>query len=206
VAAPGDCWRPTSGNWANSTAASTGRCFGDAELRGDVVVAEGATIESGVVVEGPVLVRSGAEIGPNAYVRGATMLGEDTHVGHGVEIKNSVIRAGSAVPHVSYVGDSVLGIGVNFGAGTQVANLRHDDADVSHTVKGGTRLDRSPKVRRRRGRWRQDRYQHQHQPRRDAVDRRSVQARRIGDAGPLISRGSTSPNRWVKVASFSVQR
>ncbi|MCU4799077.1 sugar phosphate nucleotidyltransferase [Halobacteria archaeon HArc-gm2] len=113
-----------------------GEVLGDAELRGDVVVEEGATVEHGVVIEGPVLVRAGAEIGPNAYVRGATLLGEDTHVGHGVEIKNSVVRAGSAVPHVSYVGDSVLGIGVNFGAGTQVANLRHDDATVSHTVKG----------------------------------------------------------------------
>ncbi len=113
-----------------------GEVRGDAELRGTVVVEEGATVEPGVVVEGPVLVRAGATVGPNAYVRGATMLGEDVHVGHGVEVKNSVVRAGSAVPHVSYVGDSVLGTDVNFGAGTQVANLRHDDADVKHTVKG----------------------------------------------------------------------
>jgi bifunctional UDP-N-acetylglucosamine pyrophosphorylase/glucosamine-1-phosphate N-acetyltransferase len=113
-----------------------GEVRGDAILNGRVVVESGATIEPGVVVEGPALIRSGAEVGPNAYVRGATLLGEDTHVGHGVEIKNSVVRAGSAVPHVSYVGDSLLGTNVNFGAGTQVANLRHDDAVVSQTVKG----------------------------------------------------------------------
>ncbi|MDG5775761.1 bifunctional sugar-1-phosphate nucleotidylyltransferase/acetyltransferase [Haloarculaceae archaeon H-GB2-1] len=109
---------------------------GDAELRGTVVVEEGATIEPGVVVEGPVLVRSGASVGPNAYVRGATMLGADTHVGHGVEVKNSVVRAGSNVPHVTYCGDSVLGQDVNLGAGTQVANLRHDEESVQFTVKG----------------------------------------------------------------------
>jgi len=109
---------------------------GDATLRGNVVVEEGAVVEPGVVIEGPALVRSGAEVGPNAYVRGATLLAEDAHVGHGVEIKNSVIGAGSAVPHVSYVGDSVLGEDVNFGAGTQVANLRHDGTDVRQTVKG----------------------------------------------------------------------
>ena len=109
---------------------------GDADLRGTVVVEEGATIEPGVVIEGPVLVRSGAEVGPNAYVRGATLLGEEAHVGHGVEVKNSVVMDGAAVPHVSYVGDSVLGRDVNLGAGTQVANLRHDDATVDHTVKG----------------------------------------------------------------------
>ncbi|MBX0323321.1 NTP transferase domain-containing protein [Halomicroarcula sp. F13] len=113
-----------------------GEVRGDADLRGTVVVEEGAVVEPGVTIEGPVLVRSGAEVGPNAYVRGATMLGEDTHVGHGVEVKNSVVMADSAVPHVSYLGDSVLGTDVNLGAGTQVANLRHDGGDVKMTVKG----------------------------------------------------------------------
>jgi bifunctional UDP-N-acetylglucosamine pyrophosphorylase/glucosamine-1-phosphate N-acetyltransferase len=113
-----------------------GEVRGDAELRGDVVVEDGATVEPGVVVEGPAIVRSGAELGPNAYVRGATLIGEDCHVGHGVEIKNSVLMSGTAVPHLSYVGDSLLGPGVNLGAGTQVANLRHDDRDVKQTVKG----------------------------------------------------------------------
>jgi bifunctional UDP-N-acetylglucosamine pyrophosphorylase/glucosamine-1-phosphate N-acetyltransferase len=109
---------------------------GDADLRGTVVVEEGAVVEPGVVIEGPALVRSGATVGPNAYVRGATLLSEAAHVGHGVEIKNSIVGRDSNVPHVSYVGDSVLGSDVNFGASTQVANLRHDGADVRMTVKG----------------------------------------------------------------------
>jgi bifunctional UDP-N-acetylglucosamine pyrophosphorylase/glucosamine-1-phosphate N-acetyltransferase len=107
-----------------------------AELRGAVVVEEGATVEPGVVVEGPVLVRAGAHVGPNAYVRGHTLLGEGARVGNAVEVKNSVIMSGTAVPHLSYVGDSVLGRDVNFGAGTTVANLRHDDEPVRLTVKG----------------------------------------------------------------------
>jgi bifunctional UDP-N-acetylglucosamine pyrophosphorylase/glucosamine-1-phosphate N-acetyltransferase len=113
-----------------------GEVHPDAELRGDVVVEEGALVAAGVVVEGPALVRSGAELGPNAYVRGATLLGEDTHVGNGVEIKNSVVMRGTNAPHLSYVGDSVLGTDVNFGAGTNVTNLRHDGEAVSMTVKG----------------------------------------------------------------------
>jgi bifunctional UDP-N-acetylglucosamine pyrophosphorylase/glucosamine-1-phosphate N-acetyltransferase len=112
-----------------------GEVLGDADLRGDVVVEEGATIEPGVVIEGPVLVRSGAHVGPNAYVRGDTLLCEDTEVGHGVEVKNSVIMRDSNVPHLSYVGDSVLGRDVNVGAGTQVANLRHDGENVELRVK-----------------------------------------------------------------------
>jgi bifunctional UDP-N-acetylglucosamine pyrophosphorylase/glucosamine-1-phosphate N-acetyltransferase len=108
----------------------------DADLRGTVVVEDGATIEPGVVIEGPVLVRSGADVGPNAYIRGATLLGEGVHVGQSVELKNTVVRADTNVPHLSYVGDSVLGQGANLGAGTTVANLRHDDEAVRLTVKG----------------------------------------------------------------------
>jgi bifunctional UDP-N-acetylglucosamine pyrophosphorylase/glucosamine-1-phosphate N-acetyltransferase len=63
-------------------------------------------------------------------------VGEGAEVGHAVEVKNSVLMAGATVPHLSYVGDSVLGRDVNFGASTTVANLRHDDADVRLTVKG----------------------------------------------------------------------
>jgi bifunctional UDP-N-acetylglucosamine pyrophosphorylase/glucosamine-1-phosphate N-acetyltransferase len=108
----------------------------DADLRGDVVIERGATVDAGVVIEGPALIRSGASVGPNAYVRGATLVGEDAKVGHSVEVKNSVIGQGSHVAHLSYVGDSVLGRDVNFGAGTNVANLRHDGEDVRLTVKG----------------------------------------------------------------------
>jgi len=108
----------------------------DAELRGNVTVERGATIEPGVVIEGPVYVSSGAHVGPNAYVRGATYLGPDARVGHAVEVKNSVVMRDSHVPHLTYLGDSVLGRSVNLGAGTTVANLRHDGESVRLTVKG----------------------------------------------------------------------
>jgi bifunctional UDP-N-acetylglucosamine pyrophosphorylase/glucosamine-1-phosphate N-acetyltransferase len=108
----------------------------DAELNGTVVVESGATVRSGVVIDGPALVSSEATVGPNAYVRGATLLGPGAKVGHAVEVKNSVLCEGATVGHLSYVGDSVLGRDVNFGAGTKVANLRHDGADVRMTVKG----------------------------------------------------------------------
>ncbi len=108
----------------------------DADLRGRVVVEADATVEPGVVIEGPALLRAGSEVGPNAYIRGATLLGPNVHVGQSVELKNTVVRAGTNVPHLSYVGDSVLGADVNLGAGTTVANLRHDDTPVRLTVKG----------------------------------------------------------------------
>ena len=45
-------------------------------------------------------------------------------------IKNSIILEGTKIPHFSYVGDSVIGRNCNFGAGTKVANLRHDGKNV----------------------------------------------------------------------------
>lgn len=108
----------------------------DATLDGRVHVAEGAQIREGVTIEGPVYVGPGATIGPNAYVRGRTAIGPEAHVGHAVEVKNSVLMAGATAGHLTYVGDSVIGRDVNFGAGTTVANLRHDDEDVQVTVKG----------------------------------------------------------------------
>ncbi|WP_254524329.1 bifunctional sugar-1-phosphate nucleotidylyltransferase/acetyltransferase [Natrinema caseinilyticum] len=107
-----------------------------AHLEGAVVVEEGATVKPGAVIEGPALIRTGATVGPNAYVRGATMIGPDVSIGNGVEVKNSVISRGTSVSHLSYVGDSVLGRNVNVGAGTNVANLRHDDDDITFTVNG----------------------------------------------------------------------
>jgi UDP-N-acetylglucosamine diphosphorylase/glucosamine-1-phosphate N-acetyltransferase len=113
-----------------------GEVADSATLRGPVVVEAGATVEPGTVVEGPALIREGATVGPNAYVRGRTLLGPDTKVGQSVEVKNSVVMRGTSVPHLTYLGDSVLGRGVNLGAGTNVANLRHDDEPVRVTVKG----------------------------------------------------------------------
>lgn len=107
-----------------------------ATLTGRVVVEDGARVRDGAYIEGPVVIQSGADVGPNAYVRGATVVGPDVRVGNAVEVKNSILMADTAVGHHAYVGDSVLGANVNFGAGTKVANLRHDDAPVQVQVKG----------------------------------------------------------------------
>lgn len=108
----------------------------DATVRGDAVIEPGATVGPGAVIDGSVRVRKGATVGPNAYLRGATLIDTDAHIGHAVEIKNSVVMSDTSIGHLSYVGDSVIGRGVNLGAGTNVANLRHDAEPVSLRVKG----------------------------------------------------------------------
>jgi bifunctional UDP-N-acetylglucosamine pyrophosphorylase/glucosamine-1-phosphate N-acetyltransferase len=73
-------------------------------------------------------------IGPFARIRPGTRLADGAHIGNFVEIKNSDIGIGSKVNHLSYVGDSTVGRGVNVGAGTITAN--YDGAGKHRTVIG----------------------------------------------------------------------
>jgi UDP-N-acetylglucosamine diphosphorylase/glucosamine-1-phosphate N-acetyltransferase len=99
-------------------------------LRGAVSVGEGTVIRSGTYIEGPCVIGKNCRIGPHAYLRGATSIGDGCHVGHSVELKNSILLENTKVPHFNYIGDSVIGSDCNFGAGTKVANLRHDHNPV----------------------------------------------------------------------------
>ena len=95
-------------------------------LKGSVRVGKGTVIKSGSYIEGPCIIGEDCRIGPHAYIRGATSIGNNCHIGHSIELKNSIVMSNSNIPHFNYVGDSVIASGCNFGAGTKIANLRHD--------------------------------------------------------------------------------
>ncbi|MDN7025038.1 glucose-1-phosphate thymidylyltransferase [Methanoculleus sp. FWC-SCC1] len=95
-----------------------------------VTVGEGTVIRAGTYIEGSCVIGENCTIGPHAYIRGATSIGDNCHIGHATELKNTIVMAGTKIPHFNYIGDSVIGSGCNFGAGTKVANLRHDHGTV----------------------------------------------------------------------------
>jgi len=103
---------------------------------GRLQVGKGTKILPGVVIEGDVIIGDNCKIGPNCYLRGSTSIGDKCHVGQAVEIKNSILLAGTNVGHLSYLGDSILGEKVNFGAGTITSNLRHDGGAHRSPVEG----------------------------------------------------------------------
>ena len=72
------------------------------------------------------------EIGPFARLRPGTEFAERVKVGNFVEVKASDVAADSKINHLSYVGDSSVGGGVNIGAGTIVCN--YDGAVKNRTV------------------------------------------------------------------------
>ena len=79
----------------------------------------------GAVVEGA------ATIGPFARLRPGTVLADGVHIGNFVETKNAKVGVTSKINHLSYVGDALIGVGVNVGAGAITCN--YDGVNKSTT-------------------------------------------------------------------------
>ena len=105
-------------------------------LKGSVSLAKGSRVKSGSYIEGPVYVGESAVVGPNAYLRPGTSLGKGSKVGAGCEVKNSIVMNDAKIPHLCYVGDSIVANEVSLGAGTITANLKFNDSNVGSRVKG----------------------------------------------------------------------
>ncbi len=71
-------------------------------------------------------------IGPFARIRPGTELSDKAKVGNFVETKNARIGEGSKVNHLSYIGDTEMGSGVNIGAGTITCN--YDGVNKAKTI------------------------------------------------------------------------
>lgn len=63
-----------------------------------------------------------ADIGPFVQIRPGSKIGKNVRLGNFVEVKNSSIDEGTKVSHLTYVGDSDVGKGVNFGCGCVTVN------------------------------------------------------------------------------------
>jgi bifunctional UDP-N-acetylglucosamine pyrophosphorylase/glucosamine-1-phosphate N-acetyltransferase len=107
-----------------------------ATLKGNVSVGLGTIVRNGSYIIGPVVIGKNCDIGPNCFIRPATSVGDGVRIGNAVEVKNSIVMNGTHIGHLSYVGDSIIGENCNFGAGTKVANLRHDGRTVMVELAG----------------------------------------------------------------------
>ena len=105
-------------------------------VSGSIVLEEGSVVKAGSYLEGPIHVGKRCHVGPNSYLRPYSSLGDDVKVGAGCEVKNSIVMRNTKIPHLSYIGDSVIGEDCSFGAGTITANLRFDEAAVKTKVRG----------------------------------------------------------------------
>lgn len=111
-----------------------GKVHPGAWIDGDVYVAPGVVIEPGVYVQGPAIIGEGSILRHGAYVRGHCVIGRECIVGHASELKRVIMLDRAQVPHFNYAGDSILGRGVNLGAGTRLSNFKNDGSIVKVSV------------------------------------------------------------------------
>ena len=127
-------------------------CFIDVNvvIEGEVVLGEGVRIGPNCVLRNlrigdgvevladcvmeDAAIGAGSRIGPFARIRPDTELAERVHVGNFVEIKKARVAEGSKINHLSYIGDTRMGAGVNVGAGTITCN--YDGANKHLTEIG----------------------------------------------------------------------
>jgi len=116
-------------------------------LRGTCIVRAGARVDVGCVLTNVVVekdaillpytvaadstIGEGAQVGPFSHLRPQTQLGPRSKVGNFSETKKTTVGEGSKVNHLSYVGDGIIGEGVNIGAGTIFCNY---DGEQKHVT------------------------------------------------------------------------
>lgn len=95
---------------------------------------ENTEIWSNATIRKPVVIGSDCKI-KNCVIE-RSVVGDGCVIGEFSIVKRSIVMNKSKVPHLNYVADSVIAEGCNLGAGTKIANLRFDDANVKVTIKG----------------------------------------------------------------------
>lgn len=100
----------------------------DVEIGKDTVIHPNTTIKSDVIIG------ENCEIGPNSYIREGCRLENKVKIGSFVEIKKAIVKYGTKVPHLSYMGDCEIGSNSNIGCGTITCN--YDGLNKSKTIIG----------------------------------------------------------------------
>jgi bifunctional UDP-N-acetylglucosamine pyrophosphorylase / glucosamine-1-phosphate N-acetyltransferase len=100
----------------------------------NAIISKGTTIYPYVVIERDVIIGPDCKVGPFANLRKGAVLKKGSQVGNYVEVTRSVIGENSRAKHHSYIGDTVIGRGVNIGAGTITAN--YDGKNKNKTMIG----------------------------------------------------------------------
>jgi bifunctional UDP-N-acetylglucosamine pyrophosphorylase / glucosamine-1-phosphate N-acetyltransferase len=99
------------------------------------VIGDGAVIKDSTLIE-EAIVKRNASVGPFAHIRPGSVIGEKAKIGNFVEVKKSVIGAGTKASHLSYLGDAMIGKDVNIGAGTITCNYDGQKKHIT-TIEDG---------------------------------------------------------------------
>ena len=132
--------------WALTAAAAdivraiVAQCGDDYRFEGEAAIHRSAEVERGATLKGPTYVGPDCFIASGALLRGGCWLERGCIVGPGGELKTSFMFAGSKLAHLNFVGDSVLGAGVNVEAGAMIANYRNERSDKRIRIRRAAAL------------------------------------------------------------------
>jgi NDP-sugar pyrophosphorylase family protein len=98
----------------------------DFTIKGEIAIHRNAVVEEHVVLKGPIIISDRCFVGAHAYLRAGVYLDENVSIGPGCEVKSSFIMSRSSLAHFNFVGDSIIGSGVNMEAGSIIANHHND--------------------------------------------------------------------------------
>lgn len=101
-----------------------------------IFIGKGSIVEPGAYIQGPCWIGEDSVVRHGAYIRGNLLAGNKSVIGHDTEVKNAVFLNGAHAAHFAYVGDSILGGGVNLGAGTKCANFKLDKQPINVHCNG----------------------------------------------------------------------
>jgi UDP-N-acetylglucosamine diphosphorylase / glucose-1-phosphate thymidylyltransferase / UDP-N-acetylgalactosamine diphosphorylase / glucosamine-1-phosphate N-acetyltransferase / galactosamine-1-phosphate N-acetyltransferase len=109
-------------------------------IENNIAIHKTATIEQGVILKGIIIISENCFIGANAYLRGPIFLSNSVKVGPSSEIKQSVIFDNSAIAHFNYIGNSIIGVNINFEAGSICANHFNEKLDKRIFIKHNNKI------------------------------------------------------------------
>lgn len=115
-------------------------CGDDFLVSHDIAIHRTAQVEAGAAVKGPAFIGANCFVASTALIRGGCWLERNVIIGPSAELKTSFIFAGSKLAHLNFVGDSVLGAGVNIEAGAMLANYRNEREDKRIRIRQGEDL------------------------------------------------------------------
>ncbi|MBM3199754.1 hypothetical protein FJZ53_02365 [Candidatus Woesearchaeota archaeon] len=107
-----------------------GKVSKTAKITGNVVIGKGTVVDDYVTIEGPCIIGKDCEIRPGAMIRAKSVIGDKVVMGHGVELKNSIIFDEAKISTNSFVGDCILGKGARVASGAITGNRRFDQKKV----------------------------------------------------------------------------
>ena len=105
-------------------------------IKGNYFIDEGTVIHPNVTIEGPVMIGKNVEIQSGALIRPGSIIGDNCVVGHGSEIKNTIMQNKSKVASLAFCGDTILGKSTRIGSGIILANRRFDQKNITVKING----------------------------------------------------------------------